>query len=247
MARRDSIPREALTGFVNDGSKDIFYRGCECDLCTSAEERFFATSERERTYEDLVEAAGAYKKGDMTKAVAIVDEVTRATGIPAEGGDERRKDAGKVPLHLVPWDTIQCFETGLVDNLPDYELKEGCGQYDLTLQPCDALDNLVEFFQNGAELRAPALTSDEVIGVARVLEFGAKKYSARGWEKGIEYSRTFSSGMRHLLALGNGQENDPETGLPHWHHALCNYLFLVRFSHTPGFEKFDDRPLKSEL
>ena len=220
-----------------------------CTVCIRAEQDLLATSERERTYEALVDRIGidAYKKGDMTKVMAVVDEVTRATGIPAEGGDERRKDAGKVPLHLVPWDTIKCMETGLVEMSPDYELDEGCTEFDLTLQPGDALDNLIEFFQNGAELRKPVLTSDEVIGVARVLEFGAKKYCARCWEKGIEYSRTFSSGMRHLLALGNGEENDPETGLPHWHHALCNYLFLVRFSHTPGFEKFDDRPLKSEL
>ena len=229
----DETDYEVLADFLKEEGYDpmlayaIEREGCECDVCEI--HRTYKQS-REEVYEDLVN-----------------EEVTRTTGIPVEGGDERRKDAGKAPLHLVPWDTIKCIASELVNRSPSYEVDDECMAGLPNLEPGDALDNLIEFFQNGAELEAPSLTASDIIGVARVLEFGAKKYSARGWEKGIEYSRTFSSGMRHLFALGNGQENDPETGLPHWHHALCNYLFLVRFSHTPGFEKFDDRPLKSEL
>lgn len=49
--------------------------------------------------------------------------------------------------------------------------------------------------------------------------------------------------MRHLLAWWDGEENDPESGLPHTYHILMNAAMLVEYEQTLG-EEFDDRPDK---
>lgn len=66
----------------------------------------------------------------------------------------------------------------------------------------------------------------------------------RNWEKGMDWSRVYSSLMRHLLAWWNGEDNDPETGLPHVAHIATNAAFLVAYN-ARNVGK-DDRPVKEK-
>jgi len=77
-------------------------------------------------------------------------------------------------------------------------------------------------------------------GVAQVLTFGAKKYSARNWESGINYGRVFGACMRHLWAWWRGERDDAETGMSHLWHAGCCIAFLITYE-ARGMTKFDDR------
>ncbi len=69
-------------------------------------------------------------------------------------------------------------------------------------------------------------------GVARVLEFGARKYASHNWRGGIERSRLLSAALRHLLAYNEGQDLDPETGLNHLDHASCCLMFARELHET---------------
>lgn len=76
-------------------------------------------------------------------------------------------------------------------------------------------------------------------GVAQVLMFGAKKYKKGNWAKGMAWSIPFDCAMRHMLAWQRGEELDPESGLPHLDHALCNLLFLAAYRRL--YPEGDDR------
>lgn len=69
-----------------------------------------------------------------------------------------------------------------------------------------------------------------IIAAANVFGFGAQKYGVNNWRQDINkfpYSRHYGSIMRHLLAWHSGEDLDPESGLPHTHHALTQMMILV--------------------
>lgn len=84
---------------------------------------------------------------------------------------------------------------------------------------------------------------ESVEEIAKVLEFGAKKYSANNWRtgKGFNYTRVLNSLRRHIYAWSCGEDSDPESGLNHLAHAGCNILFLLYYvQHKDRFNN-DDR------
>lgn len=79
------------------------------------------------------------------------------------------------------------------------------------------------------------LAEDEL----RVWMFGAKKYAAHNWRKGMPMSRSFNALMRHLIAYMNVEDKDPESGESHLAHAAC---CLKMMQHTEKFHpELDDR------
>jgi hypothetical protein len=65
--------------------------------------------------------------------------------------------------------------------------------------------------------------------VQRVLEYGAKKYEAWNWARGMRWLRLWNAVMRHLWAWVRGEDDDPESGLPHLACAVCSLLFLLEY------------------
>lgn len=75
---------------------------------------------------------------------------------------------------------------------------------------------------------------------ARVFDYGRIKYSEWNWAKGMRWSVPLACAARHLLAMINGDETDPESGLPHRGHVYCNITMLLTFEKT--YPEGDDRP-----
>lgn len=59
----------------------------------------------------------------------------------------------------------------------------------------------------------------------RVLMFGAQKYEPFNWQKGLKKEEVLESMQRHLAKIMDGEENDPESGLNHIGHVMCNAMF----------------------
>jgi hypothetical protein len=74
----------------------------------------------------------------------------------------------------------------------------------------------------------------------RVWMYGAQKYASWNWAKGMPWSVPFACLMRHMAAWQRGEENDPESGLPHLAHAMCNLRMLTLYAKT--YQEGDDRP-----
>ena len=79
-----------------------------------------------------------------------------------------------------------------------------------------------------------------MVECARVFDYGRRKYAAWNWAKGMDWSVPYGCLLRHMAAWFDGEDNDPESGLPHLGHAMCNLVMLSTFART--FREGDDRP-----
>lgn len=93
---------------------------------------------------------------------------------------------------------------------------------------------------DGEKVRLDLLPVAPLLGVGKVLTFGAQKYGARNWEKGLDWSRCYAAALRHLFAWWSGETFDNETQLNHLDHAICELMFLREFAET--HPELDDRP-----
>lgn len=85
------------------------------------------------------------------------------------------------------------------------------------------------------------LPPSALLAIARVLTFGAKKYSPDNWKYVAGARERYLDALfRHLLAYNSGEILDPESGEPHLAHAGCCLMFLLEAEET-GLE-FPEEP-----
>jgi len=95
---------------------------------------------------------------------------------------------------------------------------------------------------NGGKTRFDLVPLHLLRSTADVFEYGAAKYSAWNWAKGMAWSVPYACAMRHLTAWYAGEELDEESGQTHLAHAMCNLLMLEHYrTHYP---EGDDRPME---
>ena len=66
---------------------------------------------------------------------------------------------------------------------------------------------------------------------ARVFAFGAEKYGENNLRLDIDkygWTRHYGSIQRHLAAWNDGEDIDPESGLPHLAHAMTQLMILLQ-------------------
>lgn len=84
---------------------------------------------------------------------------------------------------------------------------------------------------NQDKLRVDLIPTQLTESVAKVLTFGAKKYSPNNW-KGFtkeQQDEILGSLLRHILEYQKGNKIDSESGLHHLAHAACNIAFILYF------------------
>lgn len=82
-----------------------------------------------------------------------------------------------------------------------------------------------------------------ILGMARVLTYGAKKYAEDQWMHGISFRRIVSAVYRHFLAILMGELIDEESGIEHIYHIATNVMFLAYYLENRWtYSKFDDLP-----
>ena len=100
--------------------------------------------------------------------------------------------------------------------------------------------------KNDGKLRWALFDFKSAEETVKVLEFGANKYAPSNWKKGLNRDEILESTFRHLQALFDGQEIDPESGLPHTGHINCNMMFYRYFRDNSTFKETRNNPFKNE-
>jgi len=144
----------------------------------------------------------------------------------SERGSGARYNDGKPDLSLIPWWALPTAQFTFT-RVTQSEALESLGRFQKMQTPAP-LYELVE------SLYGTSGWSAALRDAARVFEYGAKKYAAWNWSKGMAWSVPVACAARHLLAGAEGETLDPESGLPHTGHVVCNVLMLLHFiGHYP--------------
>lgn len=105
----------------------------------------------------------------------------------------------------------------------------GKDKRDTTDQLADA--KLIEVNQEAkadvGKLRPTLVPVSLIKAVAAVREYGTQKYGDENNWRRVEPQRYRDALYRHWLAYLDGEERDPESGLPHLWHLACNAAFLI--------------------
>lgn len=75
--------------------------------------------------------------------------------------------------------------------------------------------------------------------LARLYGAGAKKYAAHNWRMGYEWSKSYAAAQRHLTAFWDGEDIDPETGVPHVINVAFHMFALAQY--LKDHPELDDR------
>lgn len=153
----------------------------------------------------------------------------------ARGSGARFND-GKPPLELIPLELVA------------HSFRHAERKTPLHIPVFEALHS-VGLFQvgGGGEHLAHAVRALDFDGeawteCARVFDYGRAKYAAWNWAKGMPWSVPIGCIGRHALAmLAKGETTDPESGLTHRGHLMCNLVMLQSYLST--YPEGDDRPL----
>lgn len=78
-----------------------------------------------------------------------------------------------------------------------------------------------------------------MVKVAQVMTFGKRKYAKDNWRGGISYTRLIAASLRHIFSYLGGESLDPETGVSHLAHAICDLQMILEFEDT--MPEMDDR------
>lgn len=82
---------------------------------------------------------------------------------------------------------------------------------------------------NNGKPQLDLLPAEPLRQIARALEFGCQKYDKHNWRKGMPWTEAYAAACRHLLDFIEGEDFNPESGLPHVAHAGANILFLLQY------------------
>ena len=149
-----------------------------------------------------------------------------------ERGSGARYNTGKVAIELIPLRLIA------------EQLEHATSEDDPQNTLIGALWNLA-LFQEGGEAHYLRAAIDNVGAAwdecAAVFDYGRRKYAEFNWAKGMKWSIPIACAARHLIfGMMKGEALDPESGLPHRGHFLCNLVMLLTFMRT--YPEGDDRP-----
>lgn len=104
-----------------------------------------------------------------------------------------------------------------MDKAPTKGLRYNSGKLKWSLMDYQAMESMIRVLMYGADKYTVTLTDGTVVP------------GDNNWKLGLPKQVILDCMQRHLAALMNGEANDPESGLPHIGHIMCNAMFYSHF------------------
>lgn len=162
----------------------------------------------------------------MTRRERILRSIIRH-----KGNCRHIESCSACPLHGYSSDSCQ-------DDDKDLEIAQQLFDEEFAKKPDGGIKH------DDGKIQLELLSSRWLFGVGSVLTFGARKYAAHNWRKGIAISRLLGAALRHTVAFLGGEDKDPETGISHLYHASCCLMFAAETMETKPH--LDDRYKEGE-
>jgi len=101
-------------------------------------------------------------------------------------------------------------------------------QFERPLAEINTVEEKAMRFNEGKVQLSYMMDADVAMkGMCKVMTFGAEKYARGNWKNAMDIQEVMDSLLRHMMAYNNGEVLDPESGLPHIDHIMCNAVFLA--------------------
>lgn len=166
--------------------------------------------------------------GDLFPVIQTLPSILKVTGTVGKAAEICTTGTAKELLHKIQPAAPNalrlgykfCKASGCLTQI-SYIGPDLCPKHGLRIEtiPDDANPkDLLGLKKVALRLVPPALT----IFVAKVMALGAKKYGPYNWRnKKIRHTVYLEAAMRHILSALDGEETDPESGMPHEAHAAA--------------------------
>lgn len=149
-------------------------------------------------------------------------------------GSGARYNTDKPPLELLPLRILAAYYA---------KVEEDCGSTDTQKAALKSLRALADWQERGevdALLDALVALGNPLLEASHVFDYGRAKYAEWNWAKGMPWSVPLACAARHLVAILDGQDADPESTRLHSGHVACNLVMLLTYIRT--YIEGDDRP-----
>jgi hypothetical protein len=150
-------------------------------------------------------------------------------------------------LHVAEYfgpETYYCLDnvTKDVNDIPGDQIPKGCVMlWDKDLIQKTYNNEIIGRFNQGKP-QWTLMNSKAIEPMIQVLMYGAQKYERNNWMKACPKRLDLMDSLeRHSLKIIAGESIDPESGLPHIGHLMCNAMFYSYWEQkTNGqFENFE--------
>jgi hypothetical protein len=117
--------------------------------------------------------------------------------------------------------------------------------YETIVENLEAFQQPTSIRKNEGKSQCREIDPNFILSMAEVLTKSQQKYDQFNWQKPTKLSTPYDSLMRHILAFQQGEDIDPDDGLPHLTKAAINLMFMA-YHLRSNPEYADDRGFKGK-
>lgn len=143
-----------------------------------------------------------------------------------EGHDDVVFNSVGYTLSTLDWQARLHAYGVMIRDEKDYQISTEKGEKEETPKSAD------RYNKGKAPISMVLEAGAAITGAAKVLDFGAKKYSRNNYRKGLSHTEIIDSLLRHAIDYLSGIDIDPDSKLPVVDHITSNALFLAEMFHT---------------